>query len=193
MNKYRITVEKSFQPIPEAYVNGNQIQQVLLNLLINARQAMPGGGRVMLKLAYDAQSDMVDLVVRDNGCGIPADKLPRIFEPFYTTKSRPGRQRQGRHGPGAFHVPRDHRGASRPDPRRQHGRQGDGLYAEAAHGGQGRPKTAARGGPHQPAPAHPLPTTTRLRAGIRDLGIWGFGWGRPRLSGHHVHRDDLNP
>ena len=100
MNKYRITVDKSFQPVPEAYVNGNQIQQILLNLLINARQALPSGGRVAVRLAYDADSDMVDLVVRDNGCGIPADKLPKIFEPFYTTKSGPDASGKGGTGLG---------------------------------------------------------------------------------------------
>ncbi len=100
MNKYRVTVDKSLQPVPEAYVNGNQIQQILLNLLINARQAMPSGGRVMIRLAYDAESEMIDLVVRDNGMGIPADKLPRIFEPFYTTKDGPDSSGKGGTGLG---------------------------------------------------------------------------------------------
>ena len=100
MNKYRITVEKSFQPVPEAHVNGNQIQQILLNLLINARQAMPSGGRLAIRLSHDAENDMVDLVVRDNGSGIPADKLPRIFEPFYTTKSGPDASGKGGTGLG---------------------------------------------------------------------------------------------
>jgi signal transduction histidine kinase len=81
-------------------VNGNQIQQILLNLLINSRQAMPGGGRVMIRLAYDAENDMIDLVVRDNGAGIPADKLPKIFEPFYTTKSGPDASGKGGTGLG---------------------------------------------------------------------------------------------
>lgn len=100
MSKYRITVEKSLQPVPEAHVNGNQIQQILLNLLVNARQAMPSGGRVMIRLAYDAENDMIDLVVRDNGCGIPADKLPKIFEPFYTTKNGPDASGKGGTGLG---------------------------------------------------------------------------------------------
>jgi signal transduction histidine kinase len=100
MNKYRITVEKSYQPVPPAMVNGNQIQQVLLNLLINARQAMPNGGRLWIKLMHDAENDMVDLVVRDNGCGIPADKLPRIFESFYTTKTGPDASGKGGTGLG---------------------------------------------------------------------------------------------
>jgi signal transduction histidine kinase len=100
MNKYRVVVEKSFQPIPPAMVNGNQIQQVLLNLLINARQAMPNGGRLYIKLLHDAQNDMIDLVLRDNGCGIPADKLPRIFEPFYTTKAGPDASGKGGTGLG---------------------------------------------------------------------------------------------
>ena len=100
MNKYRVVLEKTYQPIPQAYVNGNQIQQVLLNLLINARQAMPGGGRLWIKLLYDAQNDMIDLVIRDNGCGIPADKLPRIFDSFYTTKSGPDASGKGGTGLG---------------------------------------------------------------------------------------------
>jgi signal transduction histidine kinase len=100
MNKYRIMVEKSYQPIPPALVNGNQIQQVLLNLLINARQAMPGGGRLWIKLLGDPDNEMIDLVIRDNGCGIPADKLPRIFESFYTTKSGPDASGKGGTGLG---------------------------------------------------------------------------------------------
>jgi signal transduction histidine kinase len=100
MNKYRVVVEKSLQPVPPALVNGNQIQQVLLNLLINARQAMPNGGRIWIKLLYDAQSEMIDLVVRDSGCGIPADKLPRIFESFYTTKNGPDASGKGGTGLG---------------------------------------------------------------------------------------------
>jgi signal transduction histidine kinase len=100
LNKYRVTVEKHFQPIPQAMVCGNQIQQVLLNLLINARQAMPGGGRVIIRLGYDAQSNMVDLVICDYGCGVPADKLPRIFEAFYTTKTGPDASGKGGTGLG---------------------------------------------------------------------------------------------
>lgn len=100
MNKYRVRVDKHFHPIPEAYIDGNQIQQVLLNLLINARQAMPNGGRVMIKLAHDAQSEMVELMVRDFGCGIPADKLRHIFDSFFTTKQGPDASGKGGTGLG---------------------------------------------------------------------------------------------
>jgi signal transduction histidine kinase len=118
MNKYRITVDKQFQPIPLAVVNGNQIQQVLLNLLINARQAMPTGGRLIIKLLYDREEDMIDLVVRDYGCGIPADKLPRIFEPYYTTKSGPDGSGKGGTGLGLSmcrEILEAHRGRIRVD------------------------------------------------------------------------------
>jgi signal transduction histidine kinase len=118
MNKYRIRVEKRFEPIPEAYVNGNQIQQVLLNLLINARQAMPGGGRLIIKLSYDQENDMVDLAVRDFGCGIPADKLPHIFDSFFTTKSGPDASGKGGTGLGLSmcrNIIEAHRGRIRVD------------------------------------------------------------------------------
>ncbi len=118
MNKYRIRVEKQFQPIPEALVNGNQIQQVLLNLLINARQAMPNGGRLLIKLSYDAQCDMIDLIVRDYGSGIPAEKLPRIFEAFYSTKEGPDASGKGGTGLGLStcrDIIESHRGRIRVD------------------------------------------------------------------------------
>jgi len=100
MRKYRIAVETQLDPIPEARINGNQIQQVLLNLLINARQAMPNGGRLSVRLSHDAENDMIQLVVRDFGCGIPAEKLPRIFDSFYTTKAGPDDSGKGGTGLG---------------------------------------------------------------------------------------------
>src|SRR5262245_15489488 len=75
LSKYRISVEQQLADVPDVSAIGNQIQQVLLNLLINARQAMPVGGRVLIKLEHDAAAGTVDLVVRDTGCGIPAEKL----------------------------------------------------------------------------------------------------------------------
>jgi signal transduction histidine kinase len=100
MNKYRIRVEKQYRPIPPAYVNGNQIQQVLLNLLINARQAMPNGGRIIIKLQPDEENHMIDLVVRDTGSGIPPEILPKIFDSFFSTKSGPDASGKGGTGLG---------------------------------------------------------------------------------------------
>jgi signal transduction histidine kinase len=100
LNKYRVTVEKYLDPVPHALANPNQIQQVLLNLLINARQAMPQGGRVVIKLAHDVDSDMVDLVVRDNGCGMTPEVMRRIFDQFYTTKTGPDASGKGGTGLG---------------------------------------------------------------------------------------------
>jgi len=62
-----------------------QIEQVILNLALNARDAMPGEGRLTLATA-DAPDEMVALTVEDTGTGIPDDVLPHIFEPFFTTK-----------------------------------------------------------------------------------------------------------
>jgi len=100
MMKYRIKVDAQIEPSPPALANSNQIQQVLLNLLINARQAMTGGGQLLLRLSHDPAARMVDLMVRDTGAGIPADKLPRIFDRFYTTKSGPDATGKGGTGLG---------------------------------------------------------------------------------------------
>jgi len=100
MSKYRIHVETQFAEVPNFMAIGNQIQQVLLNLLINARQAMSNGGQLLIKVDHDAQAQTVDLTIRDSGCGIPAEKLPRIFEPFYSTKTGPDESGRGGTGLG---------------------------------------------------------------------------------------------
>ena len=79
---------------------GNQIQQVLLNLLTNARQAMPNGGRVMIRVAPDAAAGTVDLSIRDTGTGIPTEQLPHIFDRYFTTKHGPDESGKGGTGVG---------------------------------------------------------------------------------------------
>jgi two-component system cell cycle sensor histidine kinase/response regulator CckA len=73
--------------LPPILGDANALQQVLLNLLANAREAMSGGGEIRVETGPDpARSGRLRLTVTDTGPGIPATYLPHIFEPFYTTK-----------------------------------------------------------------------------------------------------------
>jgi PAS domain S-box-containing protein len=75
------------QTLPSILGDANALQQVLLNLLTNAREAMTGEGEIRIQSERDpARSGRVRLVVTDTGPGIPAEHLPHLFEPFYTTK-----------------------------------------------------------------------------------------------------------
>ena len=76
--------------LPDVEMNAGKIEQVLINLLINAGQAADKeDSRVTLKARMDAAGDeRIELLVEDNGAGIPGDRLDRIFEPFYTSKGR---------------------------------------------------------------------------------------------------------
>jgi signal transduction histidine kinase len=100
MMKYRVQVEREFAPVPRVSANPSQIQQVLLNLLVNARQAMPNGGRLILRLAHDEPSGLVDLMVRDTGCGMTSEVMRRIFDPHFTTKAGPDETGKGGTGLG---------------------------------------------------------------------------------------------
>ena len=86
LHKHRIHVEKKFHDRPVASVVPGQIEQILLNLVINARQAMPNGGRLRVDLRSNRRTNMAEVKIADSGVGIPPDQLRMIFEPFYTTK-----------------------------------------------------------------------------------------------------------
>jgi two-component system NtrC family sensor kinase len=75
--------------LPHVFADPHQIQQVLLNLIINAEQAMIGAhgrGTLILRTWHDLERDAVILEVNDDGPGVPEEVQPRIFDPFFTTK-----------------------------------------------------------------------------------------------------------
>ena len=86
MQIHRVRLETDFTEHPQAEVNAGQIQQVLLNLIINARQAMPTGGRLLISVRSNRESGFAEIAVRDSGCGIAAEQLKKIFDPFFSTK-----------------------------------------------------------------------------------------------------------
>ncbi|HEV2275474.1 MAG TPA: ATP-binding protein [Acidobacteriaceae bacterium] len=79
-----IRVERA-ESLPLVSVDPEQIKQVLLNLVINAVQATPDGGRITLRA--NQEGDWIWAEVEDEGVGIPAEDLERIFDPFFTTRS----------------------------------------------------------------------------------------------------------
>jgi two-component system, NtrC family, sensor kinase len=100
MVRYRIGIETDLDHVPHAIAEGNQIQRVLINLLTNARQAIGESGTVRIRLSYDPDQQQVVLMVRDSGPGIPPEQLPRIFEPFFSTKAGPDDSGKGGTGLG---------------------------------------------------------------------------------------------
>ena len=89
MSKDRIQIVTALDPsLPKIRGEPHTLQQVLMNLLVNARDAMPDGGIVRIETSpVTGPEEGVRLVVADTGPGIPADVLPRISDPFYTTKT----------------------------------------------------------------------------------------------------------
>ncbi|HEX4076823.1 MAG TPA: ATP-binding protein [Candidatus Acidoferrales bacterium] len=81
-----ISVVRNYaQPLPVVLGSTTRLQQVFLNLFMNARDAMPSGG--MLEVRTGAHNGSVEVEVVDTGAGIPAEHLHRIFDPFFTTKA----------------------------------------------------------------------------------------------------------
>ena len=92
---HRIGVDENIQPGVWALVNSSQIQQILMNLIVNARQSMDEGGRLRLIIRDNAEEGWAEVSVGDSGCGIPNEQLQKIFDPFFTTKKADARGQGG--------------------------------------------------------------------------------------------------
>ncbi len=80
-------VVETERDLPPVTVAPDQIEQVLLNLVLNAIDAMPDGGELRLKTTRTTDPDGISVSIADSGLGIPPDAISQLFEPFYTTKS----------------------------------------------------------------------------------------------------------
>ncbi len=85
---HNITLSLECSPVPDVSIDPDRVRQVVLNLCLNAFDAMPDGGTLTIALVTDESrdDDTVILEVRDTGTGIAAEHLPHIFDPYFTTK-----------------------------------------------------------------------------------------------------------
>ncbi len=85
LSRTRIDVQRHFGAIRHPAINANELQQVLVNLMVNAIHAMPEGGRLDLQTA-DVGDDAVEITVADTGPGLDAELMDQLFQPFVTRK-----------------------------------------------------------------------------------------------------------
>jgi len=84
---HHVSVVKDFAPeLPLVKVDGDQLRQVAINLILNAGAAMQEGGQLVVRTECD--ENYVSIIFADNGAGIPEENLDKIFEPFFTTRSQ---------------------------------------------------------------------------------------------------------
>jgi PAS domain S-box-containing protein len=87
---HNIRIVKDFDTVRTVFLDAQQLQQVILNLILNAEHAITSfnkqDGKITLVTRYDKDKNKVVIKIIDNGPGIPADILPMIFDPFFTTK-----------------------------------------------------------------------------------------------------------
>jgi len=89
LNRHGIEfVRENSETIPFVRADRSQMAQVLINLMLNAADSMPEGGKLILRSRLDQSRGVVMLDLSDTGCGIDPQHLPHIFEPFYTTKAK---------------------------------------------------------------------------------------------------------
>ena len=83
-----IRIEKDLQPVPEIMADAMQLQQIFLNLVLNAVDAMPNGGTLFVRTVHEMEAGFVRIEFSDTGKGITRENLDKIFQPFFTTKPK---------------------------------------------------------------------------------------------------------
>jgi len=107
----KIVIEKDYSPVSNILVDKDKIYQVFLNLLINAKDAIEGEGKITIKTGQ--KDNMVEISLSDNGKGIKKEHIKHIFTPFYSTKNNGGKNETFGRGLGlaiAKDIIRRHRG-----------------------------------------------------------------------------------
>ncbi|MFH1146948.1 MAG: PAS domain-containing protein [Pseudomonadota bacterium] len=85
--KYKATVTKDYGELPEVYCYPQQVNQVFMNILVNAAQAIEDKGEIRISTrSINGATPMVEIEIRDTGKGMPAENLSRVFDPFFSTK-----------------------------------------------------------------------------------------------------------
>lgn len=74
--------------LPDIWCNANQLKQVFINIVKNAIEAMPGGGEIRIDAGWMSGSSSVRISIRDQGVGIPAERIKRLGEPYFTSKEK---------------------------------------------------------------------------------------------------------
>jgi two-component system sensor histidine kinase HydH len=83
-----ITIDTNISPdIKEAFIDPDKIEQVFLNLYLNAFEAMENGGTLSVKIREDEKAGTIRIIISDTGTGIKDEDLGRVFDPYFTTKS----------------------------------------------------------------------------------------------------------
>lgn len=94
LQRANVEVITDLRPLPDAIIAADQIRQVLSNIVINARDAMPSGGKLRIRTRHvPGKNDLhgwVRIIIADTGTGIPQEMIRTIFEPFVTTKGEKG-------------------------------------------------------------------------------------------------------
>jgi signal transduction histidine kinase/ActR/RegA family two-component response regulator/putative methionine-R-sulfoxide reductase with GAF domain len=90
LEKRKINLKADYQEVPFIFINENEIMEVLLNIILNAIDAMPQGGELQVSLTHHQQSkkggQFLKISITDTGCGIASENLDRIFDRYFTTK-----------------------------------------------------------------------------------------------------------
>jgi len=87
-NRNGILITKDFQSLPETMADPVQLQQIVLNIVLNAVDSMPNGGTLNVRTSFDDGQRSIGIEIADTGKGINPENAVKIFEPFFTTKSK---------------------------------------------------------------------------------------------------------